>query len=95
VAVGQTEKQMLDTHGRAVAAPRPALLDVEFVRVELAPAIDGGFFVALTATTVDESEPQLLEQEIARDRVATIEAALVFINEHARLVFHSSTRKDN
>ena len=86
---------MLDIHGRADAAPSPMLSDVEFLRVELSPSIDGGFHVALTATTVDNSEPQLLEQEIACDRVATIEAALVFITEHARLVFHSATRKDH
>ena len=35
--------------------------------------------VALTATTVDEDEPQLLNQEIARDRVATIDDALAII----------------
>jgi hypothetical protein len=30
-------------------------------------------FVALTATTVDEEEPQLLDQKIATEKVTTIE----------------------
>ncbi len=37
--------------------------------------------VLLTATTVDEEEPQLLCQEIARARVASIDAALAVIKE--------------
>jgi hypothetical protein len=35
--------------------------------------------VSMTATTVDEEEPQLLNQEIASDRVATIDDALAII----------------
>ena len=34
---------------------------------------------AITATTVDEEEPQLLNQEIVSDRVALIEDALTLI----------------
>ena len=45
----------------------------------LASLIDGRIFVSLTATTVDEEEPQLLNREIACDRVATIEDALAVI----------------
>lgn len=87
---------MLDINGRAPAEHHtPVIRNAEFCRVELAPLAGGGFFVSLTATTVDDEEPQLLDQEIASDRVATIEAALAFISEHARLVFHSSTRKDH
>jgi hypothetical protein len=85
---------MLDIHPREIGAPR-ALPGVEFLRIELTPLVDGGIFVSLTATTVDDEEPQLLDQEIASDRVATIEAALAFISEHAHLVFHASIRKEH
>ncbi len=71
---------MLDTHGRAPAARSPAIpRDVEFYRIELAPIADGNIHVSLTATTVDEEEPQLLDREIASDRVATIDDALALI----------------
>jgi hypothetical protein len=54
---------------------------VEFYTIELAQLEDGGFHVSLTATTVDEEEPQLLSQEIASERVASLDDALaVFKN---------------
>jgi hypothetical protein len=52
---------------------------VEFYTIELAQLDDGGFHVLLTATTVDEQEPQLLSQEIASERVATLDDALAVI----------------
>jgi hypothetical protein len=36
-------------------------------------------YVSVTATTVDDDEPQLLTQEIARETVPTTEAALTVI----------------
>jgi hypothetical protein len=55
------------------------------LRIELASLNDGSIHVALTATTVDEDEPQLLDQEIARDRVATIDDVLSLIRTHVRV----------
>jgi hypothetical protein len=52
---------------------------VEFYTIELAQLDDGAFHVSLTATTVDEEEPQLLLQEIASERVATLDDALAVI----------------
>jgi hypothetical protein len=52
---------------------------VEFYTIELAQLDDGNFHVLLTATTVDEQEPQLLLQEIASERVATLHEALAVI----------------
>ena len=54
---------------------------VEFYNIELAELADGSYAVSLTATTVDEEEPQLLCQEIASERVASIDAALAVIRE--------------
>ena len=54
---------------------------VEFYNIELAPLADGRVYVAMLATTVDDQEPQLLTQEIARDTVATIEDALAVIRQ--------------
>ena len=52
---------------------------VESFTIELAQLAGGGFHVSLTATTVDEEEPQLLLQEIASERVATLDDALAVI----------------
>ena len=71
---------MLDIHTRASAGCQPPVIrGAEFFRMELAPLIDGKILVSLTATTVDEGEPQLLNQEIASDRVATIDDALAIV----------------
>jgi hypothetical protein len=52
---------------------------VEFFNIELAPLADGRVYVSMTATTVDDQEPQLLTQEILRETVATIDEALAAI----------------
>ena len=54
--------------------------------MELAPCIDGKILVSLTATTVDEQEPQLLDQEIACDRVVSIDEIIALIRTHVRVV---------
>jgi hypothetical protein len=51
----------------------------EFFSIELAPLADGTIHVSITATTVDEEEPQLLTQEIAFHTAAHIDAALALI----------------
>ena len=51
----------------------------EFYTIALAQLDDGELSVAITATTVDEEEPQLLDQEIVTERVATFDDALALI----------------
>jgi hypothetical protein len=52
---------------------------IEFFSIELAQLTDGTFYVSLTATTVDEEEPQLLNQEIACEHAVSIDDALAVI----------------
>lgn len=59
--------------------PPTIIKSVEFFSIELAPLADGRVYVSMTATTVDDQEPQLLTQEIVRDTVATIDDALAVI----------------
>jgi hypothetical protein len=78
---------MLDIHTRAPAGCHPPVIrNAEFFRIELAPLIDGKIFVSLTATTVDEQEPQLLDQEIACDRVTSLDDIIALIRTHVRVV---------
>ena len=67
------------------ASTSSAFRGIEFFRIELAPLQGGKIAVSLTATTVDEEEPQLLDQEIARDQVATIDDVLALIKQHVRV----------
>ena len=78
---------MLDIHTRASAGCHPPVIrNAEFFRIELAPLIDGKIFVSLTATTVDEQEPQLLDQEITCDRVTSLDDIIALIRTHVRVV---------
>jgi hypothetical protein len=77
---------MLDIYTCSPAGiPYPALRGAEFLRIELSATTDGKILTSLTATTVDEDEPQLLDQEIACERVASIDELLALIKIHVRL----------
>jgi hypothetical protein len=54
---------------------------VEFYTIELSQLADGGLLVSMMATTIDEEEPQLLSQEITRERVTSIDDALAVIKK--------------
>ena len=75
---------MLDIQTGASAPPHP-IPPIEFVTIQLAPHADGTILVSLTATTVDEDEPQLLDQEIAFERVATLDELVALIRAHVRI----------
>jgi hypothetical protein len=52
---------------------------VEFFFAEIAQLPDGTYYVSLTATTIDDEEPQLLNMEIDSHRGASIEEVLAVI----------------
>lgn len=81
---------MLDIYRRdqAALASHPP---VEFLRIQLAPLFGGEIFVSLTATTVDETEPGLLDQEIANARVSSVDELVALIREHVRMDATHST----
>lgn len=49
---------------------------VEFYTIQLSQLADGAVFVEITATAVDDQAPQLLSQEIATERVSSLQDAL-------------------
>jgi hypothetical protein len=76
---------MLDIYACSQAGlSHPILRDAEFLRIELSARADG-LVVSLTATTVDQDEPQLLDQEITCERVASIDELVALIKRHVRL----------
>ena len=79
---------MLDIYIRSPAgfkSKTPLLHSAEFLRIELSAMADGKILTSLTATTVDEDEPQLLDQEVACERVASIDELLALIKTHVRI----------
>jgi hypothetical protein len=48
----------------------------------MAPLSSGRIHISMTAVTVDEEEPQLLDQEIVRHHIETIDDLLSLIREH-------------
>ena len=60
-------------------APAAQRKCVEYYLIELAELADGKMHVSMTATTVDEEEPQLLSQEVFSERVDTIDDVLALI----------------
>jgi hypothetical protein len=85
---------MADNH-RPISAAPVNFKSLEFFTIQLSPLADGNVFVAMTATTVDEQEAQLLNMEIAADRVATIDDALALIAERVRASSqHATAGKD-
>lgn len=79
---------MLDIHANAHPG-RPPVRDVEFLRIELCPLAGGRVHMSMTATTVDDQGPGLLDQEIACDQVATIDDVLALIRAHVSFVARS------
>jgi hypothetical protein len=51
----------------------------EYFFAEIAQLPDGTYYISLTATSVDDEEPQLLNQEIDSRRGVTLEEVLAMI----------------
>jgi hypothetical protein len=68
------------------AAPYATKSSIEFLRCELAPGKDGTLFLRIDATSVEETGDQfeLIEQLLGNEKVASLQAALDLISEHAR-----------
>ena len=52
---------------------------IEYFFAEIAQLPDGTYYVSLTATTVDDEEPQLLAQEIDTRRGISLDEVLAVI----------------
>lgn len=76
---------MLDIQVRGQPA-RGVLPPVEFLRIELLPLAEGRVLVSMTATSLDEHDARLLDQEIASDKVAKVEDVLSLIRRHVAFV---------
>ena len=74
---------MLEIAGRARAASPPP--PIEFVTIQLMPLSDGTTSVSLKSTIFDDSDYQLVDQDIASERVSTLDDLLAVIRSHVRV----------
>jgi hypothetical protein len=62
-------------------APRTVRKAVESFIAEIAQLPDGTYYVSLTASTIDDEEPQLLNMEIDTRRGVTLDEVLAVIKD--------------
>jgi hypothetical protein len=61
------------------SAKAPVPLPLQFVNIEITPLTDGKFSVVMQATLLDEQELEFVGQDLAHERVATLDDALAVI----------------
>jgi len=85
---------MLDIRLCLQSGRRPTAIEsMEFCRIELFPLSDGRILVSLTATLVDDQEPQLLDQEIVSECVTTIDDVLALIRAHVAIATRTTMKE--
>ena len=76
---------MLDIQTGAPAPPNIPTPPIEFVTIQLMPLADGHLSVALKSTVFDESELDLVDEEIVSERVTTLDELVALIRAHVRI----------
>jgi len=75
---------MFDITGRTAAAP-PLISSLEFLRIALSPLASGNTVVSIVATSVDDEEPELLDQEIVSATITSVDELVELIRAHVRI----------
>jgi hypothetical protein len=60
-------------------ASAPASYPLQFIHIELTPLVDGEVSVAMQATLLDEERLEFIGQDLAHQRVKTIDEVLALI----------------
>ena len=76
---------MLDIHAGATAPHSSPTPLIEFFTIQLMPLAEGGISASFRATTFDETEFELLDQDIANVRIATLDELMALIRAHVRI----------
>ena len=63
-------------------ATAPASYPLQFVNIEITPLIDGELSVMMQATLLDEQELAFVGQDLAYQRVKTLDEALALIRDN-------------
>jgi hypothetical protein len=76
---------MLDIQTGASSPPNIPTTPIEFVTIQLMPLADGHLSVALKSTVFDETEFDLIDEEIISERVTTLDELVALIRAHVRI----------
>ena len=66
----------------SAGADAPAPLPIQFITAEIMPLVDGKFSIEMRATFLDESELEFVGQDLANERVETLDQALSVIRQN-------------
>jgi hypothetical protein len=73
------------------AGAKPAPLPLQYVSIELMPIVGGQFSVAMQATLLDEEQLEFVGQDLAHERVDTIEQVLAVIRRNVAILQAASS----
>jgi hypothetical protein len=73
---------MLDIHAGATAPHSSPTTPIEFFTIQLMPLREGGISASLRSTSFDETDFELLDQDIANLRIATFDELMALIRTH-------------
>jgi len=76
---------MLDIQTGATAPQSSPTSPIEFLTIQLMPLAEGGISASLRATTFDETDFELLDQDIANVRLNTLDELMALIRTHVRI----------
>ena len=66
-------------------------LPIEFVTMQLMPLADGLISVSMKQTIFDETELELIDQEIVDERIASLDQLLALVRTHVRIAAGQQT----
>ena len=66
----------------AAGGNAPAPFPIQFVNIEITPLIGGQFSVLMQATLLNEEELEFVGQDLANERVETLDQALSVIRQN-------------
>ena len=67
-------------------AKPPAPLPLQFVHIEITPIVGGHYAVAMQATLLDEEELAFVGQDLAHERVDTLDQAVAVIRQNVAIL---------
>ena len=76
---------MLDIHAGATAPPNSPTPPIEFLTIQLMPLAEGGIAASLRSTVFDETDLDLIDQDIANVRIATLDELMALIRTHVHI----------
>jgi hypothetical protein len=76
---------MLDINAGATAPQNSPTPPIEFFTIQLMPLSEGGISASLRSTVFDETDFDLIDQDIANVRLSTLDELMALIRAHVHI----------